>query len=180
MYTVLKKSFPVQACRLGEDSPLLKRLMEEKKIVAVGPGQYQVFSVETDGVKGELACDGDFVKLDVNGEVYPNRADFFLHKHKQIGENTYVQEEQRLLAWDAQEPMCDEIAFLLEKKGLVINQQSDDHYYSAPLWGTALFAARDAVIIFYSISRDKQGRIMYADYNFVERRVFDKTYERIG
>lgn len=180
MYTVLKKSFPVQACRLGEDSPLLKRLLEEKRIVPAGPGQYQVFSVETDGVKGEMACDGDFVKVDVNGGVYPNKAAFFLHKHKQIGENTYVQEEQCLQAWDAQEPMCDEITFLMQKKGLVINRQSNDRYYSAPLWGTTLFAARDAVIIFYSITRDKQGRIMYADYNFVERRVFEKTYERIG
>ena len=76
--------------------------------------------------------------------------------------------------------MCDEIAFLMEEKGLVIDRQSRDRYFSAPLWGTTLYAARDAVIIFYSITRDQMGRIIDADFNFVERGVFGKTYERIG
>jgi hypothetical protein len=180
MYTAWKKSMPVQACRLGEPSPLLDQLIREEKVVPAGPGEYQVFSVETDGLRGETAYDGDYVKVDAKGGVYPNKEDFFLQKHSRIGENTYMQKDQRLPAWDAQEPMCDEIAFLMEEKGLVIDRQSRYRYFSAPLWGTTLYAARDAVIIFYSITRDQMGRIIDADFNFVERGVFGKTYERIG
>ena len=180
MFTALKKGSVQMACRLGEDSPLLERLLQEKKIVLVSPGEYQVFSTETDGVHGQIAHDGDFVKLDVNGNAYPNDAEFFLKKHTKIGENTYMQNPQKLPAWDADEPMCDEIAFLIQKKGLVIDRSNRERYFSAPLWGTMLQAARDAVIVFYSIVRDENGMITDADFNFVERGVFGKTYERIG
>ena len=179
MFTALKKGTVQKACRLGEESPLLEKLLQEKKIVPVSPGVYQVFSLETDGIHGQIAYDGDFVKLDAEGNAYPNDAGFFLKKHTWIGENTYMQNPQQLPAWDADEPMCDEIAFLLQKKGLVIDRGSRDRYYSAPLWGTVLYGARDAVIVFYSITRDRDGLITDADFNFVERGVFEQTYERI-
>ena len=46
--------------------------------------------------------------------------------------------------------------------------------------GTMLQAARDAVIVFYSIVRDENGMLTDADFNFVERSIFEQTYERIG
>ena len=179
MFMALKKGTIQKACRLGEESPLLRQLLQEKKIVPVSSGTYQVFSVETDGVRGQIAYDGDFVKMDIEGNVYPNAAEFFLSKHTQIGEDTYMQKPQQLPAWDAAEPMCDEIAFLIEKKNLVIDRLSRDRYFSAPLWGTMLYAAHDAVIVFYSITRDEDGTITDASFNFVERGIFEKTYERI-
>lgn len=180
MFTAIKKGMVQKACRLGEESPLLERLLEEKKIVPAAPGEYQVFSIETDGVRGQIARDGDFVKVDAEGNVYPNEAAFFLEKHTRIGEDAYLQVPKELPAWDALEPMCDEIAFLIEKKGLVIDPDCPDRYFSAPLWGTVLYAAKDAVILFYSITRDENGMITDADFNFVERGIFEKTYERIG
>ena len=179
MFTAIKKGTIQKACRLGEESPLLEQLLREGKIIQTTPGEYQVFSIETDGKHGQIAHDGDFVKVDAKGNAYPNSADFFLEKHMQIGENTYMQKPQRLSAWDADEPMCDEIAFLMQQKGLVIDRSSQERYFSAPLWGTMLYAARDAVILFYSITRDENGLITDADFNFAERGVFTQTYERI-
>lgn len=180
MFTALKRSFPVKACRLGENSALFDKLVQDKKIICDSSGNYRILSFETDQVNGEIAQGGDFVKVDPKGGVYPNKAEYFLQRHIRIGEDLYMQKEQRLPAWDAQEPMSDEIAFLIEKKGLVIDRQSRDRYFSAPLWGTMLYAARDAVIIFYSITRDGNGLITDASFNFVKREVFAQTYERIG
>lgn len=179
MFTAIKKGTIQEACRLGEESPLLEQLLQEGKVIQTTPGEYQVFSIETDGKHGQIAHDGDYVKVDAKGNAYPNSAEVFLEKHMKLGENVYIQKLQRLSAWDAQEPMCDEIAFLMEEKGLVIDRQSRDRYFSAPLWGTTLYGAQDAVIIFYSVTRDQMGKITDADFNFVERGVFAQTYERI-
>lgn len=180
MFTVIKRRTVQKACRLGEQSPLLEQLLQERKIVPTVPGEYLVLSLETDGMCGQVAHDGDFIKVDTDGNAYPNDAEYFLRKHTWVGEDTYMQKTEHLAAWDTGETMCDEISFLIEKKGLIIDPQSRDKYFSAPLWGTMLYAAEDAVIIFYSISRDKNGTITDAEFNFIDRSIFDKTYERIG
>ena len=41
-------------------------------------------------------------------------------------------------------------------------------------------AAQTAVVMFYSVERDEDGRIRHIDFNFVEREYFDRTYEIIG
>lgn len=41
-----------------------------------------------------------------------------------------------------------EIEFLIQHKGLVINEQEEADYFVAPLWGTTETAAKDAVIVF--------------------------------
>ena len=38
---------------------------------------------------------------------------------------------------------------------------------------------KDAVIVFYDISYDQDGMIVDAEYNFVERGEFNKTYNII-
>ena len=40
-------------------------------------------------------------------------------------------------------------------------------------------AAEDAMIVFYSISYDETGKVIDADYNFVGRREFEKTYSML-
>jgi len=38
---------------------------------------------------------------------------------------------------------------------------------------------RDAIIVFYSLDYDGEGNIMDADFNFVQREEFQKTYTRV-
>lgn len=76
--------------------------------------------------------------------------------------------------------MCPEVEFLTEKKGLVIDRASSDRRYTAELWGTTEIAAEDAMIMFYSISYDDTGNVTDAEYNFVERSEFDRTYSVLG
>lgn len=76
--------------------------------------------------------------------------------------------------------MCTEMRFLVEKKGLIIDETSKNRRYTAQLWGTTEVAAEDAVIVFYRISYDDAGNVTDCDWNFVERAEFDKTYSIIG
>lgn len=62
---------------------------------------------------------------------------------------------------------------------LLINEEDPDRYFSAQLWGTTLSAAKDAVIVFYSVTRDPDGKILEISFNFVARSEFDKTYDII-
>ena len=73
--------------------------------------------------------------------------------------------------------MCPEVLFLIEHKGLVIDETNPNQYFSATLWNTQESAQENAVLVFYSISRDKAGNIIDADFNFVERTEFDRTYK---
>ena len=72
------------------------------------------------------------------------------------------------------------MAFLIEKKGLVIDEASSDRRYTAPLWGTTEVAAEDAIFVFYSFSYDDAGDVTDCDWNFVERGEFERTYSVIG
>ena len=60
-----------------------------------------------------------------------------------------------------------------------IDENSQQKYYSAILWGNPEAAAKNAVIVFYDISYDQDGMIVDAEYNFVERGEFNKTYNII-
>ena len=81
MFKVIKKQGKIQkAYRLGENSPVLVRLMEEGKIKTSGDGKYEIFSQEvlkSGAVRGEQALAGDYVKLDSTGAPYPNKAAFY-------------------------------------------------------------------------------------------------------
>ena len=73
--------------------------------------------------------------------------------------------------------MSRKIKFLIEQKQLTFHEEDPEKYFQAPLWGTNLSAKKDAVIVFYSIERDENGEIRDAEFNFVARDEFDKTYE---
>ena len=72
--------------------------------------------------------------------------------------------------------MCKEVSFLIREKGLVLDETNPDNYYSAVLWGTKEAAAKDAVLVFYNISYNDDGSVRDAEFNFVKREEFDKTY----
>lgn len=158
---------------------VLERLVKEGRIRQYRDGRWEIFSREAVNGKGEIANPGDYIKVDSDGYPYPNSVEYFEKHHRHLGGNEYEQIPDAVDAWDVQEDMCPEIKFLMEQKGLVIHEDSEDKYFEAPLWGSTLSAARDAVIIFYSIQRDKDGKITDVDFNFIARTEFNETYEAL-
>lgn len=183
MYKVIKnKGKIVKAYQLGTDNAVIKELMESGKICDLGDGRYEIHSQETvnGATGGEIAMVGDWIKLDGSGCPYPNNQEYFVNNHRHIERNTFEQLPKPLLAWDAKLEMCPEVTFLVEKKGLTIDEASFDLCYTAELWGTTEVAAADAMIVFYSVSYDEAGNVTDCDWNFVERSEFDRTYTVIG
>jgi hypothetical protein len=177
MFKVIKRSGNrVNAYRLGDKSHVIDELISQGKIKKLTDTSYEIFSHEAVNGNGELATKGDYIKVDSDGFPYPNKAEFFSANHKWIREDEYEQIPTALYAWTIQEPMCEEIKFLINEKGLKINTDNPEHYFNAFLWGTKLSAAKDAVIVFYNIIRDKSGHLVDIEFNFVCRREFDKTY----
>lgn len=179
MYEVIKnKGKMVEAYQLGSDSAVIKELIENGKICDLGDGKYEIHSQEAvNGVAGgEKANVGDWIKVDSKGCPYPNDREYFETNHRYIEGDTFEQLPKPLLAWDAKLEMCSEVIFLVDKKGLIIDETSTDRRYTAQLWGTMEVAAEDAMIVFYSISYDEAGNVTDADWNFVERSEFNRTY----
>lgn len=179
MYNVIKnKGKIVHAYQLGGDSSFIKELIDAGKIEDLGDGKYAVHSQEAINGKagGEKAKDGDWIKIDSKGFPYPNDRSYFEINHRHVKEDIYEQIPKPLKAWDAGCEMCSEIEFLIKEKGLIIDQESEGQRYSAELWGTKEVAAADAVIVFYSIVYDEGGIVKEADFNFVARDEFERTY----
>lgn len=181
MFKIIKKTGKtVDAFELGKDDNYLAEFIRQGKIKKLPDNTYEVFSLEAINGKGEIAHSGDFVKIDSNDYPYPISRAFFKSNHKYIAGKQYEQIPKELVAWNVGEPMSEEIIFLLNNKGLVINENSLDKYFTAPLWGTVESAGKDAVIVFYRIRRDDGGNIIDADFNFVAFEEFKKTYDMIG
>ncbi len=182
MYKVIKNhGKTVQAYQLGSDSSVIQELLRSRKIIPLDNDKYEVFSQEVlqaGAEHGQIASHGDWIKIDSTGNPYPNDQAFFEKNHRQVEGDTFEQIPQPFWAWDAECAMCKEIEFLIREKGLHITPDSEEQYYTAPLWGTVESAKKDAVIIFYSISYDAAGNVMDADFNFVERGEFERTYSR--
>lgn len=66
----------VSAWRLGDNSDMEKRLIQEGKIKLSG-GLYEIFSREAMSGSGESANAGDYFKVDSQGYPYPNNKEFF-------------------------------------------------------------------------------------------------------
>ena len=180
MKVIKKHGKQISAYRLGTVSPVLDQLIREGKLIRRQDGSFEVISRESiagGSGHGQIAVTGDYIKLDSEGFPYPNAASFFEKRHKPLGDDTYEQLPEPMDAWSAAESLCPEVRFLQEKKGLMINPDAPERYFSAPLWGTIESAPAEAVIVFYSITRDEDGNIKDADFNFVVREEFDKLYD---
>ena len=177
MYSVRKKTGKiVKAYRVSSDSEMIASLIAEGKMKYLGNAAYEVFSREAKGEKGQLCHEGDYIKLDSEGYPYPNTEAFFIKNHVHLTGDEYEQIPRVLSAWDCNEPECEEIRFLKEEKGLVIDEANEEAYYTAPLWGTILHAPKDAILVFYQIDRDEKGKLTDISFNFVVRPEFEKTY----
>ena len=169
----------VTAYRLGEDHPALEKLIREGILIPHVGGLWEVFTRETLGQRGELAREGDYLKIDRGGYPYPNGKEYFEQRHIPLEgrDHTYRQISLPMSAWRSTDPMCPEIQFLTACKGLVLNPEKPEAFFTAPLWGTVETADADAVLVFYSILRGRNGALLDADFNFVAREEFDKTYD---
>lgn len=176
---VRKKKTVVQAYRLNEESRAVEQLIEEGRVRRRPDGRYEVFSKETGEDRGEVVCEDTYIKLDSDGYPYPNDTPFFRDNHRYIADGLYEQIPRTLDAWMAGDEICPEIRYLIEKRGLVLDEANPIQYFEAPLWGTTLFAAEDAVLVFYKIDRAEDGTIIDAEFCFVERAEFEKTYEEL-
>lgn len=180
MFKVIKnKSKIVKAYKLQKDSDTIQNLMKSGKITYRGDKKYEVHSLETLGGKGELAVEGDWIKIDDSGYPYPNSKEFFEAHHRLVKGDTYEQIPQALNAWKEECGLCPEVEYLLRNKKLLIDETSFEKRYSAELWGTREFAAGDAIIVFYNISYDEDGKVSDIDFNFVEKSVFERNYNII-
>lgn len=183
MFKVIKnKGKMVQAYQLGSEHAILNQLIVQGKIKKLGDGCCEVFSQEAMNGKtehGQVAEKGDWIKIDGKGYPYPNKRKYFEENHRYVEGDTYEQLPKPLRAWKADCEMCDEVMFLIEKKRLKIDKNSYDRFYSAYLWGTLEVANKDAVIIFYNVAYDQDGKITDVEFNFVEKTEFDRTYSII-
>lgn len=177
MRTIIKSKQPqVKAWQLGRNSPMEQQMLREGKIRCLSPGHYEIFSQEALGKTGELAEAGDYFKVDHAGYPYPNQRAYFEANHTPLGGEDYLQIPKPLEAWLLGDPEEEIIAFLQTHKGLQIRPEQPDACFRAPLWGSILTAAADAVLVIYRTVRDEAGRICDAEFNFVARPEFDKTY----
>ena len=179
MLRVIKnKRTTVKAYQLGSNHEVIKKLMKQGKIRDLGEGRFAVYSQEAINGKegGEIGVAGDWIKVDGSGCPYPNDKEFFEANHRQIEEDTFEQVPRILYAWNKKCEMCPEIRFLIETKGLKINEKSFEQYYSAKLWGTTEAAAADAMIVFYDIQYKEDGSVKDATFNFVARDAFEKAH----
>ncbi|MBR4866941.1 MAG: hypothetical protein IKU11_09640 [Clostridia bacterium] len=179
MKYAVKKPIPIHALRLGDRTVEEVRLLEEGKLQIAPDGTYRVFSLEVQNGEGEIAQPGDYVKFSSDGWPYPNSKAYFEANHHPFGDGWYRQIPHPLPAWTVEDGTTPEIEFLQTEKGLVFHPEDPAHYLSAPLWGTVLTAAYDAVILFYRIDKDSRGCILDIEFNFITKKEFDLTYDWI-
>ena len=176
MRVIKKEGKRVKAYRLGDGSPVLEDLERRGLLLRRADGLWEIFSREAVNGGGQLAKTGDYVKLDGDGCPYPNDAAFFKENHRHAAGDEYEQLPKLLDAWSVEEGENDLICFLMAEKGLVLDPAHPERFFSAPLWGTLESAARDAVVVFYRVDRDGDGRVTDAEFNFVARSEFERDY----
>lgn len=173
----------IKAYRLGDNNEVLVQLINDKKIVICDDGTFEVFSQEainSGSGHGQIASAGDWVRLDNEGHPYPCIDEWFQENMRFIGGDEYEQIPKELIAWTPDMEMSPEVEFLISKKGLKLDENDYDKFYQAILWGNPEAANRDAVLVFYSISYGENGDIVDADYNFVVRDEFERSYDIVS
>ncbi len=175
---IKKRGKIVQAYRLDDNQhPVIKKLIDEGKVKVMPDGTYQIFSQEAINGDGQVVSSKQYyIRIDSTGAPYPNSAEYVKRNLKHIQGDDYEQVPKPVNVWHFGDEMCEELDFLVQHKGLIIDEKSNDKYYTAPLWGTKLSAGKNAYIVFYKISRDEKSNILDVDFNFVESNEFMKTY----
>ncbi|MCR4558253.1 MAG: hypothetical protein K5779_10580 [Saccharofermentans sp.] len=175
----VKKVTKRQAWELGSCSDMENEMIQRGKIAVLSDGSYEVFSMEASEGKGEVASAGDFFTVDGKGFPSPSKRKWFFENHKHLEGDWYLQTAKPLMIWCKNDPQTEEISFIIDTGKLRINPEDPGHYFSAELWGATETAPSDAVIVFYSVGRDEEGKITDVDFNFVDRVYFRNNYKEI-
>lgn len=170
-----KKAIPAQAFCLGCGSVLEQDLRTAGMLKLLPDGRWEVLTREA-VTKGEIAEDGDYIKLDADGMPYPVKADYFTANHVQQADGLYLQKGRPLRMWCRDEEHCAELQFLLAHDLLEYNPARPEAAYRAFLFGTWQTAAADAVIVFDAVRYNLDGELDAVEFHFVARDVFEKTY----
>ena len=177
---IKKKGQLVKAYRLGEENPVLDVLIRENRIKNMFNGTYEVFSqeaVKSESGHGQVACTGDWIRIDGAGFPYPCKNEWFQENYRHVGGDDYEQIPKVLLGWTAEQKMCPEVEFLIQNRGLILDNEHPDKFFQAILWGNPEAAAKDAILVFYDIVYEDERNILDVDYNFVEKREFERIYD---
>ena len=176
MAFAVKADTRVRAWELGAGSEMEKEMILQRKIIAHPGGTYELFSREAAEGKGQIAVSGDFFKVDNEGFPYPNARAYFLKNHEHLEGEWYRQASRPMKFWRRGEPMCEEIRFLLDRGILSFHPENPERFFSAFLWDTEETAPEDAVVMFFSVERDPEGKITGINFNFIVKDYFQKYY----
>lgn len=172
----IKTDASVRAWELGAGSDMEKKMISLGKIIARPGGIYELFSQEAAEGKGQVARAGDFFKVDDSGYPYPNRREYFLANHRPVEGDLYEQIARPLPVWRSGDPETEEIRYLLDNRILSIHPGEPQRFFTARIWETDESAPFDAVIVFFGIERDSEGRITGVNFNFVRHDYFMRYY----
>ena len=179
-YAIKKQGKVVKAYQLGVGNPMENQLIQEGAIKVTGNGKYELFSQEAVNGHGEVAVAGDYFKVDDKNGMhfpYPNKKNWFESNHIHISGDEYQQKPKPNMIWEATDQVNKAVKWLIDRKKLIINKEDEMHFFNAVLWGSPLSAAKDAVIVFYGITKTPNGDIDDVDFNFVARDMFERDYD---
>lgn len=178
MHKVRKKSGRrFKAWQLGKNSDMEKRLIADEKITHEA-GIYRLMSLEAVlGERGgEEAQIGDWFRVEEKaGEFYPYPIsnEYFCKNYRKI-DDEFEAVPKILVAYFADDQISEEVQWLLDSGKLRLTNDSEK-FFVAEIWGTALSAAKDGAIIFYSVTRT-DGEISRIDFNLVAREALERDY----
>ena len=176
MAFAVKTTPRVQAWEFGAGSGMEQELVRSGKVVAHADGTFEIFTLESTEGKGQSAHTGDFFKIDDRGFPCPNEREYFLRNHRHLEGDWYVQDARPLKIWRLGDPECEELHFLQSNGLLSVHPEDKEHCFSAPLWDTKETAPADAVIVFYRVGHNPEGKIDAVDFNFVDAAYFSEHY----
>ncbi len=168
-----------QAWEFGAGSDMEQKMISSDRIHEHPDGIYEVFTKEASEGKGQMAKTGDYFKVDEENYPSPCERKWFQENHQHIEDDWYLQTAKPLKIWRKDDGESEEITFLTGNGLLKIDPEDPDHYFSAMLWGTMETAHSDAVIVFYDVNRDENGKIVSINFNFVDAGYFKSNYRII-
>lgn len=172
MIKVRKKPGLVMAFRLGRENPLEDYFIDIGKL-RKNKESYEIFSKETRGDRGQKADIGDFIKIDKQEDIYPVKAWDFGKNHKILSSNIYLEANRVRKAFRAGDLDGEIISYLMDR-GFLNLSEDPDKYFVGQVRSGLIYGKKEDYLLIYS--EDMDGPCKY-DFNFVDKDIFEKTYE---
>lgn len=175
---IIKHPVPVEACMLGANTQLEQMLQQTGRLYAVNDWQWRLRTLESPE-EGQLVQQGDYIKLDPDGNPYPVHKDWFEKNHRALADGRFLQQTAPLKAWCINEPVTSEIQFLLDTGKLLYLPQQPETAFRAHLWNTEVTTPINGVIVLDQVDTDEEGRILHIDFHFIAPDLFLKSYRQL-